>query len=272
MSRKSVLTTIRPNFFYLNLSNFNSNFYVLGTNFLKSFDELMLKKGIFQTNSFINFSGATLTFKSSLFLTTNFLKILKKKHTKVLKNKKFYEKYGFFNILKSLINKLRITHLLTHFKIINKTIDKKYTFFLFKKLKKYVFKIFSRRFNLFLDFIKVTSLYGKNLIDLKLYISIIATIFKNLRKRTHITFYGFLKKTLNILVYDSKKYIKKENKILGVKILIKGRLLGKSRASQYAIQVGSVPIQTISSQIKYAQATSFTHDCGTFGFEVWSNR
>jgi hypothetical protein len=272
MSRKSVLTTIRPSFFNLNLSNLNNKFYLLSLNFLKSFDQLMLKKGVFSNKTFMNFSGNTLVLKSSLFITTNLLKSLKKKSVKAQILKNSGKNPGLLEILKSLISKLRLTSVVTNFKIINKNLNKKYLFFLFKKLKKYMFKLFNRRFSLFLDFLKITCLYAENLIDIKVYAYFIATVFKNLRKRAHINFYGFIKKIFNILVFESAKFVKKPGGIKGVKLLIKGRLLGKPRSSKYKIQVGSVPVQTISSSIEYAQATSFTHDCGTFGFEIWLNR
>lgn len=271
MSRKSLLTTIRPSFFNLNLSNLNTKFYLLGLNFLKSFEQLMLKKGIIFTRPYLNQSGNTLIFKASLFITTSHLKKLKIK-SKNVQLKTSISQEGILGVLKNLMVQQRIAHAITHFKILNKSLEKKHLFFLFKNFKKYMFKIFVRRFNLFIDFIKITSLFTKNLIELSAYILIISQIFKHLRKRAHITFYSFLKKTLNILVFGSDEFTTSQNRIKGVRIVIKGRLLGKARASRYKIQIGSVPVQTLDAFISYAQATSFTHNCGAFGFEIWLNR
>jgi len=54
----------------------------------------------------------------------------------------------------------------------------------------------------------------------------------------------------------------------GVKIKIKGRFNGKSKASSKFIIVGQVPVQTLVTKIDYSESISYTFN-GTFGVKVW---
>ena len=72
----------------------------------------------------------------------------------------------------------------------------------------------------------------------------------------------FLKKSLKTLINSNFSFIK------GVKIVIKGRINGKSRAKKKIIKIGYFPIQTFDSKINYSESTSYTQ-YGTFGIKVW---
>ena len=80
--------------------------------------------------------------------------------------------------------------------------------------------------------------------------------------KRHNYFLNFLKSSLIIFVSSNL------SKILGVKIIIKGRFNGAPRARKKIISVGNIPAQQIKSNIDYHETTSFTNN-GTFGVKVW---
>ena len=58
------------------------------------------------------------------------------------------------------------------------------------------------------------------------------------------------------------------NKIKGIKIKIKGRFNGRSRANSQTIKLANgVPLITINSKIDYSETTAFSKN-GTFGVKV----
>ena len=80
--------------------------------------------------------------------------------------------------------------------------------------------------------------------------------------------------------YDHKKFLEfigvlanscwklQTTKLLGLKILIKGRTNGMDRSRKTWISVGSVPLHTIAKNIEYAQTKSITK-YGSLGVKVW---
>jgi Ribosomal protein S3, C-terminal domain len=90
----------------------------------------------------------------------------------------------------------------------------------------------------------------------------IATTLQKLKR--HNFFLRFLKTIL--IAFCSKSFL---TVIKGIKIKIKGRLNGASRARYKKISVGKyMPVLSINSQIDYAESTSFTSN-GTIGIKVW---
>lgn len=80
--------------------------------------------------------------------------------------------------------------------------------------------------------------------------------------KRHKFFLSFLKQTLTILLTSSL------SKIKGVKIMVKGRLNGLPRAKHKIIIIGDVPVQTISVNLDYSQATAHSSN-GCCGIKVW---
>jgi ribosomal protein S3 len=109
-----------------------------------------------------------------------------------------------------------------------------------------------------------------------LYITLITTIEQNSSKllTEYITIqfqkvkkrHGFLLSMMKaiLLQFISSKF----SKITGLKLSIKGRFNGALRANQKIIQLGAVPLQTITSKVNYTQSVAFTKN-GTFGIKVW---
>jgi small subunit ribosomal protein S3 len=56
--------------------------------------------------------------------------------------------------------------------------------------------------------------------------------------------------------------------VLGVKIMLKGRLDGNEIARREWLRRGRIPLQTLRADIDYASATAFT-TYGTVGIKVW---
>lgn len=126
----------------------------------------------------------------------------------------------------------------------------------------YVKKVF-RKFSkdqLFQDILDVVmvSLLVKN--SSRLLVNFLVVKLKNIKTQTKVLFY--LKMLLLELV--PKEIIK----VIGLKLLIKGRFNKAQRARKKDIIVGSVPLQTIKSNIDYFQSTAFTV-VGTFGIKLW---
>jgi len=80
--------------------------------------------------------------------------------------------------------------------------------------------------------------------------------------KRHNYFLNFLKSSLVIFIHSNL------SKILGIKIIIKGRFNGVPRARKKIISAGNIPAQQINSNIDYHEVTSFTNN-GTFGVKVW---
>ena len=103
------------------------------------------------------------------------------------------------------------------------------------------------------------SVFEKNSANfLARYISI---YLKNFKKK-HNYLILFLNKTFFKLLKSSF------SKANGVKIQISGRLNGAPRAKTKKIQLGQIPLQTITSLVDYSSCTSYTVN-GTFGVKVW---
>jgi len=57
-------------------------------------------------------------------------------------------------------------------------------------------------------------------------------------------------------------------KVKGVKLIVNGRFNKSPRSRKKDIVLGSIPLQSISSEIDYFQSTVFTL-VGTFGVKLW---
>lgn len=73
------LLTLQKKRLFLNLSNTNNKFYLLGLNFLKFFKQLLLKKNILLIKENLNYSNNKIFFKGSFFYKSVLLTKLKKK-------------------------------------------------------------------------------------------------------------------------------------------------------------------------------------------------
>ena len=142
----------------------------------------------------------------------------------------------------------------------------------YRNFKRFVGVLFNRRFNLFIDFLKINSLFLKSKISSRLYLFILGQIFRILPKSKHGRFLLFLKVLFKNLI-DISKYSKNKDviSILGIKLLISGRLKGKPRSGTSCIQVGSVPSQSIEQNVDFSKIHVYTL-YGAFGFKIWVHK
>ena len=142
----------------------------------------------------------------------------------------------------------------------------------YKSFKRFVGVLFNRRFNLFIDFLKINALFLKSKVSSKVYLSLLGQIFRILPKSKHGRFLLFLKLLFKALIDISENsknsFIKP---ILGVKLLISGKLKGKPRSTVSCIQVGSVPSQSIDKNVDFSKIHVYTL-YGAFGFKIWIHK
>jgi hypothetical protein len=272
MSKGTNLTTLRK-FRNFNLSNNNSNFYLHGFNFLKNFKQLLQEKQVILCNENLNLFTHFISFKGDLFFKTVKIKSYRKRRVlkQIFYNQKIFFLKKIFDLTFRKMSKVFSVNLfLPNFKLLNKEVDSKMLVLLFKKLKPYSRTLFSRRFGLFIDFLKLSVLFVYSKINAETYLSIITDVFKFLKKRSHAKFFSFLKVVFFLLSSPNvNKSIPYMDHLRGFKLLIKGRLKGKPKASSIIIKAGIMPTQTLNANVSFAKGRTFTQNFGVFGFKIW---
>lgn len=122
--------------------------------------------------------------------------------------------------------------------------------------------MFSRRVNLFADFLKAVYLLKNKAVGVNLFLVILGEVFRRLTKRKHSRFIAFVR----VL----SQYLVNSGVLKGLKFAISGRLMGKPRASTAKVLFGSLEANSVSSNCQYAQIDVYTFD-GAFGLKLWIN-
>lgn len=150
----------------------------------------------------------------------------------------------------------------------NKKVSQKKVSLLYVNYKKFFKALFSRRFNLFIDFIKITTLFLRFDRPNFAFLESLCQIFRILTKKHHSRYILFLKYVFNDIInhFDDKVLL-----IKGLKLILSGKIKGKTRSSIINVVSGSVPINTISSDISFYKMHCYTM-YGAFGFKLWVNR
>ena len=160
-----------------------------------------------------------------------------------------------------------------YFKILNlnKLVCKKKLVSLYKGLKIFSFNIFSRRYNLFIDFLKVSILFFDNFVGLSCYIKVWGRVFKHLHKRLHGKFFFFVKACIHSLLKlkNTNKTDGIKASFSGIKFVLGGRVRGKQRSSSTIIRLGCIPTQTIRKHVDFASSHVYTL-YGVFGIKIWA--
>lgn len=143
---------------------------------------------------------------------------------------------------------------------VNVDINKKLLLLFYTNLKKFNSILFSRGFNLFIDFLKASTLLAEKKLKIDAFLNLFANIFKNLNKRKHSQFLTFVKILFPLII--------KYSNIIGMKLIINGKLMGKTRASTIKISRGSLKLNSTSSNINFGKAHIYTL-YGAFGFQLW---
>jgi len=265
MGQKSNLRTLQkltPNFSILTL---NHKKFIHGFNFFKYWNFLLYKKSILSVYQNIYFVENKLVLNCTFFFRTLKLKGYKKKILKT--NDKSINtdssRYKLFH--KFCLKEFKVTGInVVVLKII--ALNK---FFCYKTLTSFLLKnkkfekiLFNRRLHLFIDFIKIQSLFIKNRVSTSSVLVILAQIFQVLPKQIHSRFLNFLKLNFKLIVIGLRSRIK------GIKFVINGKIKGKTRSSSNIISFGKIPTQSISKIVDYSNIHVFTV-YGVFGFKLW---
>jgi hypothetical protein len=263
MGNNSNTQTLRPNLFS-NINSTNLKISLHNLEILKNLRRSFLKKQVFLVDYFVSNNLNTLEFHLFIFFRTRKLVSYKKTVLKpgFKKNNLYFSKLlnCFTNIkLKKFNIKIFVLNKLKTLRYKNK----KLVIQMYKKFKSFKLKLFNKNFNLFFDFIKISSLFLVKKIQVSAVLYTLSLIFCFLRKRSHSTFLFFLKTYFSFLLLAQKQTFS------GFKFLIFGKISGKSRASFKRIQVGSVSVQSIRDNIEYGKLHVFTR-YGVFGFKLWA--
>lgn len=191
----------------------------------------------------------------ALFYRTQKLKDYKSKNLLKLKKIK--------NLIKvnKLFNEDNITLRIIN---LNLFIKEKDVIHLFEKIKNYSNKLFQKRTNLFCDLIKIMTLSSSKKISVWGVIYLLSLVFKPLQKKKHGLFVSFVNEIFTYLISQ------KSSSIIGVKLIIAGRLRGKPRANVAKFSIGKMPLTREKSNIKAAQTHIYTI-YGCFGLKLWIN-
>jgi hypothetical protein len=265
MGQKSNIVTLRVTEKYLHLYRLSNTEFLYGFYFSNLLKNLFNLRKVFVTSLILNFSENKIYIYLDLFFRA--AKVLFFKKAKFIPNFNKTHTLAFFTSL----NLLRKKKIVFNFNIINLKLKKKkiILFNLFKVNKRYAFSMFPRRFNFFLDFLKLSILFKENDIKASFFLTILAEVFRILQKKKHAKFLFFLNKHFKNLI--SLNYATNASNLLGIKFIIRGKLKGKRRKSNAIINCGQIPVQSLSKQIEFAKTHAFTV-YGTFGLKLWVYR
>lgn len=266
MSKKILFNTLNPN--SLNLNIFSKRQFLLSLFFIKFFKKLLLSNNIILlTNSFF-IKNNLLYFNFVLYFQGSTLLRFRKKSSFIFNNKKFQFNTLINSIFKNFQNSIFI-HCFNANKFLISSNNKQIFINFYKKLKFFNFSIFPRRFKIFIDFLKICTLFLKGIVTVNIFLFFICITFKILRKGTHNKFFYFLRTLFKLFFSTEFRFVFfKKFIIKGLRLIISGRLKGKARASSISFLYGTNTLQTIKNKISYSRRTVYTK-YGAFGFKLW---
>jgi hypothetical protein len=184
------------------------------------------------------------------------------KYKRLLKKKEFIKSSNKLKKNVNLFNDFEKKNSNLNIKIypLNLQIDKKLLLTFYSNLKKFNSILFSRGFNLFIDFLKASVLLAERKLTIEAFLILFANIFKNLNKKKHSQFIAFVKILFPLII--------KYSTVIGIKLTINGKLMGKTRASTVKISKGSLRLNSKSSNIVFGKSHIYTL-YGAFGFQIW---
>ena len=157
MGQKANQLTLNKKHIQLNLASINNKVFFNSLKFLKFFEFLLKKRGVIVISQTFNIMNNQSYLFGELFFMTNRVNYYKKKiKSVVLKKKSPNLKLAtlFFRVL----NLLKTNLIIISFSSLNKSIKYNLLNFMYLKFKKFTNSIFQRRFNLFIDFLKLKSI------------------------------------------------------------------------------------------------------------------
>jgi len=267
MSQKSNLITLRKRSATLNITNEHSKLIIHLINFITIFIKLLKFHGIFVVKTYLLTQNNICQIKLCIYISAKQIIDYKRfalKDIEVLTTGAVYSSQNFLTkIFYKFFKFYKKSLYLFSFNCINSNIDINIVQLFYPLVLQQRKNLFIRRFNLLIDFLNLTALLCQNLISAELYLQILGQIFKYLTKRQHSIFIGFMQEIFKKLAINSS--------IKGMKLLINGKLKGKSRASSVIVNHGGVANQTIITDIDFAITHIYTR-LGAFGMRIWIQR
>ena len=223
----------------------------------KNIENLYRLKNVYCSNINLNVTDKTVHINSSVFFTTD--KLIRYKRN-------LFSKKRLSNLNKKApINKLfNNKNVLIKTKILNKLVDKSYAIFILNNIKKFNSSLFSKRYTQFFDLVKIATLTAYNKENVYLFTRILGSIFRSLQKRKQNLFVSFLKHLLNLMIVKNNKNLQ------GMKIILNGKLQGKTRAKTVKIQTGPVSINSIKEKPITSKIHIYTL-YGAYGLQILAN-
>lgn len=271
MGQKSNVVTLRPlekpvdfNITLTNTKNLVKFFY-----FISSLKNLLRLKNIILLKNTLDFNNNQLCICITLFYKSSKLCYLRRRLKKNIIS--FFEKKSKLNtLIFDYFSVQQASLIFFSFKQINRFVNEEIVRFIYSRIKRFKNTIFVRRFNLFIDFIKLTALFCEQNVSVKEYLQILSEIFRFLSKKHHNRFFFFIKFIFDILIFKIKfaKIEKIKSFISGIKFQINGKIRGKLRSSSRIVSVGSIMAQKIDSKIFFAKTPAHTL-WGVFGLQIW---
>jgi hypothetical protein len=244
-------------------SNLKHIQYLRLLSFNQIFKRVLIKKKIDVSKQSFDNVNNKLFLVYDLFFQTQKTINYKYKIKKYKKQKKNKKKHSLTNAIKIFNDKISLSVL--KFKNLNIEIEPEILKQLYSTTKRFNNILFARRFNLYIDFIKISSLFTQGKITSALFVNYLGLIFYRLPKNKHTRFLFFIK-----VLFDKILTIK-NTQIRGLKFIINGKLQGKTRATIYKTIAGKIPIQTIQSEVLENIVHVYTL-YGAFGFKLWTNK
>jgi len=250
----------------------NPKLFINSFTFINTLVKLLSRKNIIVTYKSINFLSNQGIINIQIFFRTS--KLIKYKKRKLVQTGSFIytqKSLKVLNLLKKQFHLFGQNLFVINVEVLNSEINKKLVGFFYTKTKQHLKTLFSRRFSLFIDFVKISALYTLNKVDSESFLLILAQIFKTLQKKRHTKFLAFLKSFFKLIVDQLPLTHRRRSLIKGIKFLISGKLGGKTRSNTSSIVIGNVPAQSVSENVSFVKTHVYTV-YGVFGLKLWSSQ
>lgn len=240
----------------------NNQSFVFSHLFLNSLKRAYKKKNILISNIYFEINGTSTSLIFSLFFRSRFSSKIRRffiKHSSSSRSRKENKNLNPLSLFSLLGNQFFIKN-----QVLNNQLETSQLNSLYKQFSFFERGLFNRRFNVFLDFIKILCLFKTGFLGVSVLAEILGEIFKHIQKKSHSRYIFFIKYLFGSLCEGP------ESRFRGMRLFISGKLLGKPRSSCVKVIKGSVPLKTFDSLVKH-HSLSIQTGYGTFGLKVWVN-
>lgn len=248
------LKNVENNIVRLKRKNFLDTF-----NLKKNLVALYRLRKVYYSNIEVSIVEKNICLNANIFFPTD--KLMRYKRALINRNNKFLKNKAKVKKVNKLFLNKNIT---VRTRILNKEVKKEFETLLLNNLMKFNSSFFSKRFNMFYDLLKITTLASFDKENIHLFTRFLGLVFRALPKRRHNLFISFLKLLINLIV------VQNDTNISGIKIIINGKLQGKLRAKTLKIQTGAVSINSIKNKPIQSKIHIYTI-YGTYGLQILAN-